>query len=136
MSSKYNENAAARSNGDRRPCKSVFCRAFVRALTTPDEEVPSPTFTLVQQYETDQGELYHYDLYRLETPEDGFELGIEDAFEDGVSLIEWPSKLGAYLPWDCLHVTLGQGEDGDTSRLITVESQGAIGQRIVEGLSA
>lgn len=63
-------------------------------MTTPDEEVPSPTFTLVQIYETEACELYHFDMYRLDAPEDGLELGIEEAFAEGISLIEWPSKLG------------------------------------------
>lgn len=103
--------------------KSVFCRAFIRALTTPDEEVPSPTFTLVQIYDTDAAELYHFDMYRLETPDDCLELGIEEAFSDGISLIEWPSKIGTYLPWNCLNIEIAPG-DNPTARTITFSSQG------------
>jgi tRNA threonylcarbamoyladenosine biosynthesis protein TsaE len=78
--------------------KTTLARGFIRALTTPDEEVPSPTFTLVQVYETRKGMVWHFDLYRLEDPEEAWELGIEEAFADGISLVEWPERLGALLP--------------------------------------
>lgn len=99
--------------------KTSFCRALIRAATKqPDEEVPSPTFTLAQPYET-AGELtiWHFDLYRLEQPGEALELGIEDAFIDGASLIEWPEKLGALLPEDHLSVTLDfAGDPGAASK--------------------
>ena len=78
--------------------KTAFTRFLIQDLCGEQEEVPSPTFTLVQTYETKDISLYHYDLYRLKQPEEVFELGIEDAFYDGVSLIEWPEKMGKYLP--------------------------------------
>jgi tRNA threonylcarbamoyladenosine biosynthesis protein TsaE len=78
--------------------KTTLARGFIRALTTPDEEVPSPTFTLVQVYETRKGAVWHFDLYRLEDPEEAWELGIEEAFAEGISLVEWPERLGALLP--------------------------------------
>ena len=77
--------------------KTAFTRALIQS-EHPTEEVPSPTFTLVQTYVLDEGELFHFDLYRLESPEEVYELGIEDAFSDGVSLIEWPEKMGYILP--------------------------------------
>lgn len=89
--------------------KSTLARAFVRALTSPDEDVPSPTFTLVQMYEGAGADLWHFDLYRLDKPEDAFELGIEDAFAQGVSLIEWPDRLGRLMPRDRLDIHLRPG---------------------------
>lgn len=88
--------------------KTSFCRALIRAATgMADAEVPSPTFTLAQPYEVTGGfTLWHFDLYRLEQPEEALELGIEDAFIDGASLIEWPEKLGRLLPGDHLSVAL------------------------------
>lgn len=85
-------------NGDLGSGKTVFARGFIQGAGLVHEEVPSPTFTLVQVYDGDAFPIYHFDLYRLEDPEDAFELGIEDAFADGVSLIEWPERLGGYLP--------------------------------------
>ena len=88
--------------------KTSFCRALIRAATQqPDEEVPSPTFTLAQPYESALGlTIWHFDLYRLDEPEEALELGIEDAFIDGASLIEWPENLGGLLPEDHLSLAL------------------------------
>jgi tRNA threonylcarbamoyladenosine biosynthesis protein TsaE len=77
--------------------KTCFARAFIQARGG-DEAVPSPTFTLVQTYDLPGGAVWHFDLYRLRAAEEAWELGIEDAFRDGISLIEWPERLGALLP--------------------------------------
>ena len=78
--------------------KTTFVRALISVLQNAQVEVPSPTFTLVQSYETAIGTVYHFDCYRLKSPEEAFEIGIDDAFIDGISLIEWPEKLGSLLP--------------------------------------
>jgi tRNA threonylcarbamoyladenosine biosynthesis protein TsaE len=90
--------------GDLGSGKTAFARGFIRALTTPDEDVPSPTFTLVQTYAAGDRTLYHFDLYRIEDPEEAWELGIEEAFAGGITLIEWPERLGRLLPSDRLDV--------------------------------
>ena len=95
--------------------KSTLARAFVRARTGEDEEVPSPTFTLVQTYQGADGEVWHLDLYRLDKPEDAFELGVEDAFAEAISLIEWPERLGRLMPRDRLEIHLSPGA-GATAR--------------------
>jgi len=115
--------------------KTVFARAFIRALTRPDEEVPSPTFTLVQRYGDvgdRAGAVCHFDLYRLETPDEIWELGIEEAMADGVVLIEWPERLGALRPGDFLDVALAPIPDGpDGARDIRIEGHGAWRDRVV-----
>lgn len=109
--------------------KTAFARALINALPGVEEEVPSPTFTLVQTYRRGDLEVWHFDLYRLEEPDDAFELGIEDAFADAVSLIEWPDKLGPYLPSRHLRVVL-ENTDLPESRTLTFEGNASWGERL------
>lgn len=101
--------------------KSVLSRAFVKKLTDA-AEVPSPTFTLVQTYSAPEFEIYHYDLYRLKSPEEIWELNIEEAVYTGVCLIEWPEKMGAYLPKNIFKVNITPMSDGGRKIAITVNS--------------
>lgn len=78
--------------------KTVFSKGIIQALCAPDIDVPSPTFTIVQAYDSIKGPIYHFDFYRLKNPQEAFEIGIEDAFIDGICLIEWPDKIGNLLP--------------------------------------
>ena len=93
--------------------KTEFARAFIRRLAGADEEVPSPTFTLVQSYDTAAGTIWHFDLYRLNQPDDVWELGFEEALADGIILIEWPERLGTALPSRRLDLTLRPGETAE-----------------------
>ncbi len=106
-------------HGDLGTGKSVLCRALIRALSNdPALDVPSPTFTLVQTYDTPAGIIYHFDLYRLEDPEEIWELGWEEALADGITLIEWPEKAGPYIPEKAAMITLTQLSE--TRRKITI----------------
>lgn len=98
--------------------KTFFARAVIQALGGP-EDVPSPTFTLVQTYDLSPAPVWHFDLYRLTRPEDAHELDIEDAFVDAISLIEWPERLGALLPADRLDINLAFGK-AEGERVVTV----------------
>ncbi len=86
--------------------KSTLARGLVRALTTPGEEVPSPTFTLVQPYQGRDFTIAHFDLYRLRRPQEIDELGLDEALETGCAIIEWPERLEGALPVDRLEVAL------------------------------
>ena len=95
--------------------KSVLARGIIQAACPAEDDIPSPTFTLVQTYEPDDLPLImHFDLYRLEIPEESLELGIEDAFIDAICLIEWPQRLGAFLPRGALTITLVDGADANS----------------------
>ena len=91
--------------GDLGAGKTTLARAILAALGL-DETVPSPTFTLVQHYETAKMAVAHFDLYRLEQEADIDELGLDEALADGAALIEWPERAGKRLPPDSLHVQL------------------------------
>lgn len=89
--------------------KTHFARSLIQARMAKAgrvEDVPSPTFTLVQTYEDDQAELWHADLYRLSHPDEVDELGLIDAFDDAICLVEWPDRLGALLPQNALMIEL------------------------------
>lgn len=105
-------------NGTLGAGKSVFARGFVQSLTEA-KEVPSPTFTLVQMYVAPEFEIYHFDLYRLKTPTELFELNIDEAFYAGVCLVEWPEKMGPLTPRNMWQVDF---EIKDGERIITVTS--------------
>jgi tRNA threonylcarbamoyladenosine biosynthesis protein TsaE len=96
--------------------KTTLARAILRAASDdPQLIVPSPTFTLVEVYETPSGTYWHFDLYRLETPEQVFELGWEEARAEGIVLLEWPERLGPLLP---RHLSVTLEIDGDGRRAL------------------
>ena len=96
--------------------KSAFARAFLRVASgDPRLEVPSPTFTLVQSYETRIGTVHHFDLWRLDGPHGLAELGWEEARAEGIVLLEWPERLGPLLP---KHLSVILEIDGDGRRAL------------------
>jgi len=93
--------------------KTTLARAILRAAAgDPSLVVPSPTFTLVEVYDTSRGTFWHFDLYRLEEPDQVFELGWEEARADGIALVEWAERLGRLLPRERLTVMLAIEGDG------------------------
>ena len=95
--------------------KSTLARGLIRSLTTANEEVPSPTFTLVQFYDG-ATPVAHFDLYRLTSPDEAFELGLDEALEDGAAVIEWPQRLEGRLPPDRLDIEIAFDETGEGRR--------------------
>ncbi len=106
--------------GDLGAGKTAFVRAFLRAVSgTPDLMVPSPTFTLVQQYDLPQITIYHYDLYRMADSSELVELNWQQACSEGLVFVEWPERAGKMLP-PHFNITITDG-NSDATRNITVE---------------
>ena len=89
--------------------KTHFARALIQKRLAVPEDVPSPTFTLVQTYETGTGEIWHADLYRLDGPQSIDELGLAEAFDTAICLVEWPDRLGDLAPEQALFVAFESG---------------------------
>lgn len=102
--------------GDLGAGKTTLARAILRALGV-SEAVPSPTFTLVQSYDTARLTVRHFDLYRIRDSSELDELGIDEALDEGAALIEWPERAGTRLPDDALHVALTASADGRHARV-------------------
>jgi hypothetical protein len=116
--------------GDLGAGKSTFARAFITAISQGTiEEVPSPTFMLVQSYDSGRLGVHHFDLYRLAGASDMRELGLEAALGDGVALIEWPERLGGHVPADRFVIRLEPGSSPD-HRTVTLLGHGSAAPRL------
>ena len=105
--------------------KTALARAFIRARAgDPSLAVPSPTFTLVQVYELPSGTVWHVDAYRLAGAEEAGELGLEEAFVEAITLVEWPERVAALIPASVLSLHLGDGGAPETRRLEIVAPAG------------
>ena len=116
--------------GDLGAGKTAFARTLIRALMEHDgEEVPSPTFALVQPYECPRLAIHHFDFYRLSGPDEVAELGLGEALAAGIVIAEWPERLGDGLPPDRLEIALGETAD-PALRQVELEGFGAFAPRV------
>ena len=121
-------------SGDLGAGKTTFARAFIHARdqaagASVHEEVPSPTFTLVQIYQCGDVPVWHFDLFRIAKPEDAIELGIDEAFSTAIPLIEWPERLGSLCPRDRLDIRL-EMVDGGAARKARLTGHGSWAARL------
>lgn len=109
-------------DGDLGTGKSFFSRQFINHMAVKQLkrriEVPSPTFTLVQTYDQLKPNVWHFDLYRLSSSDEAYELGLDDAIKSAICLIEWPSRLDGDLPPNCLYLFFKH--DGLSSRNLDI----------------
>jgi tRNA threonylcarbamoyl adenosine modification protein YjeE len=119
--------------GDLGAGKTALARAILQALGVA-EDVPSPTFTLVQRYETATLIVNHFDLYRIKAESELDELGFDDALAEGAALIEWPERAPHRIPEDALHIHLAI--TGDGSRRATLSGSSRLLQMLSEAAHA
>lgn len=103
--------------------KTHFARALIRSLLAIPEDIPSPTFTLVQVYDGPGFEIWHSDLYRLGHPDEVAELGLTQAFDGALCLVEWPDRLGDLAPRDALHLAFDTLPEEDEARVVGLSWQ-------------
>lgn len=111
--------------------KTHLARALIQSVLHAPEDVPSPTFTLVQIYDSEIGEIWHADLYRLTDPSEVVELGLTDAFDDAICLVEWPDRLGELKPAGALSLSLALGEKED-ERILTLAGEGKRWEKLAQ----
>lgn len=112
--------------------KTHFARSLIRSLTSPHEDVPSPTFTLVQTYAARVCEIWHADLYRLTDPAEIEELGLLDATDSAICLVEWPDRMGELRPRDALDLCLADGPKEDTREMVLCWQDMKWGDRLLD----
>lgn len=115
--------------------KTVLARGFVTARIGAAVDVASPTFTVVNVYDSVPPPIWHFDLYRLESADEVEELGLDEALTSGISLIEWPDRAVGWLPADLLHIDLRVDEDSQT-RWVTFSSGPAWHARVEHAVTA
>lgn len=98
--------------------KTHFVRSAIQAILPMPEDVPSPTFTLVQTYDAPHFEIWHADLYRLSHPDEVFELGLIDAFETALCFVEWPDRLSDLAPATALTLSF-EATETEGQRILT-----------------
>jgi tRNA threonylcarbamoyladenosine biosynthesis protein TsaE len=123
--------------------KSFFARALISARLAAlgrVEEIPSPSFTLVQVYDLDSAELWHADLFRLDAPEEITELALDDAFRDAITVVEWAERLGPAAPRRGLWLTLDFVPGSEQARRGTLRADGSgwewLGEALANGRAA
>lgn len=110
--------------------KTYFARSLITSVLLEPEDVPSPTFTLVQIYDTRRGPLWHADLYRVGGAQEIEELGLSEAFDDAICLVEWPDRLGDLRPQGALDITLEDGHNDEARHLTATWSDPAWDARL------
>lgn len=110
--------------------KTSFARALIRSLCGAGTEVPSPSFNIVLTYDAPQGTLWHFDLYRVADPRELDELGLDEALQDGVVLIEWPDRLGRHPPAGALTLQLVPLDSPPAARRADLIGNAAWAQRL------
>jgi tRNA threonylcarbamoyladenosine biosynthesis protein TsaE len=119
--------------------KTHFARALIKARLRAagrDEDVPSPTFTLVQTYDDGRAEIWHADLYRLTGAGEAAELGLDEAFRDAIVIVEWPDRLGADAPDGALRLTFADGATDNARRVTLTSADPRWADRLPQGAHA
>lgn len=104
-------------SGDLGYGKTLFANQLIRSINSEISEVPSPTFTIVQTYNCEIADIWHVDCYRLKTSDEFYEIGLEEALPNCITIIEWPEIIENFLPKDRIKINFSIADAG--SRIIS-----------------
>ena len=102
--------------------KTKFVEGILSYFNLQDE-ISSPTFTIVNEYQTTKFPIYHFDVYRLSDSSEFYEIGGEEYFENGICLIEWGELIEDALPNDYIHITFKKDDKNENNRILIIESK-------------
>lgn len=102
--------------------KTKFTEGFLSYFGL-ENEISSPTFTIVNEYKKDDINIYHFDVYRLEDSSEFYEIGGEEYFENGICLIEWGELIQDALPKNYIHITFEKDTNDENTRILTIEQE-------------
>lgn len=103
--------------------KTTFAKMLIDAIIGKESNATSPTFNLVHNYESALGQIWHFDLYRLRNIEEAYQIGIEEAFINGISIIEWPELIENLLPKDTISLKFSFGSSENVRNIQLYESK-------------
>lgn len=123
LASKLNPKDIVVLTGELGSGKTKFTEGFLSYFGL-ENEISSPTFTIVNEYHKDDINIYHFDVYRLEDSSEFYEIGGEEYFENGICLIEWGELICDALPKNYIHITFEKDKNDENTRVLKIESFG------------
>ncbi len=124
LAQQLNKKSIILLEGDLGAGKTTFAGQIINAMSTKEMQVTSPTFNIISVYEFDNKEIWHFDLYRITNKMELFEIGIEEAFENAISIIEWPQIAMDLIPKEHIHIELKISQENQDLRDITINYKG------------
>lgn len=121
-------------SGDLGSGKTKFTEGFLSYFGL-EEEISSPTFTIVNEYQKGDINIYHFDVYRLSSSDEFYAIGGEQYFENGICLIEWGEQIQDVLPKEYLHITFERDLENESKRILNIIPIGEKYERIIERIS-
>lgn len=118
-------------SGDLGSGKTKFTQGFLSYFGL-ENEISSPTFTIVNEYYANDINIYHFDVYRLSSPDEFYAIGGEQYFENGICLIEWGEQIKEVLPKEYLHITFNRDFEEDSKRILNFEAHGEKYEKIIK----
>ncbi|MBO5478179.1 MAG: tRNA (adenosine(37)-N6)-threonylcarbamoyltransferase complex ATPase subunit type 1 TsaE [Clostridia bacterium] len=133
IASKLNTGDVVVLSGDLGSGKTKFTEGFLSYFGL-ENEISSPTFTIVNEYTKDNINIYHFDVYRLNSSDEFYAIGGEQYFENGICIIEWGEQIQDVLPKEYLHITFERDLENDSKRILYLQPHGKFFEKLIEAL--